>query len=263
MDKKEKKVEDEIFTSDFLDLDNFEDGSDTDIYDDMDDLDDQAYIKIILENKKENVNSVDNSSDVFSDNPSKSMKRMSGSKNNKSKDKSVAREILGWILYLAGVMVFTYLLITFVGQRTTVSGDSMYPTLHDGDNLIIDKISYEFVDPERYDIIVFPYQYETGKYYIKRIIGLPGETVLIQDGEVYIDGELLGEIYGYEIMNSSGIAAEEIVLGEDEYFVLGDNRNNSSDSRDPSVGVICGEDIVGKAFVRIWPLDSIGVISHE
>lgn len=176
---------------------------------------------------------------------------------------SMKQEILGWLLYVGIVICITYLVITYVGQRTEVSGESMAPNLHSGDNLIVDKLSYRFTDPERYDIIVFPYQYEEGVYYIKRIIGLPGETVLIEDGEVYIDGELLGETYGAEVMDSSGIAGEEIVLGEDEYFVLGDNRNNSKDSRDPSVGILDGDDIVGKAFVRIWPLSEIGVIKHE
>lgn len=176
---------------------------------------------------------------------------------------SVAIELLEWIVYLILVVLAVYLFITFVGQRTVVSGESMSPTLNGGDNLIVDKISYEFNDPERYDIIVFPYAYEEDVFYIKRIIGLPGETVLIKDGEVYINGELLGESYGLEDMNSAGIAAESVVLGEDEYFVLGDNRNNSKDSRDPSVGVISGASIVGKAFVRIWPLSAIEILQHE
>lgn len=176
---------------------------------------------------------------------------------------SMKQELLGWLLYVGIVVCVTYLIITYVGQRTEVSGESMAPALHSGDNLIVDKLSYRFTDPERYDIIVFPYQYEEGKYYIKRIIGMPGETVYIEDGAIYINGELLEEDYGLEVMESAGIASDEIVLGDNEYFVLGDNRNNSSDSRDPSVGVIDGDDIVGKAFVRIWPLSEIGVITHE
>ena len=144
-----------------------------------------------------------------------------------------------------------------------MSGQSMENTLHDGDNLIVDKISYRFRDPKRYEIIVFPYQYEKNTYYIKRIIGLPGETVQVKDGYVYIDGEKLDEHYGKEVMNSAGIAENPIKLGEDEYFVLGDNRNHSSDSRDPSVGVLHRKDLIGRAWVRIWPLDSIGVIQHE
>lgn len=154
------------------------------------------------------------------------------------KEVSIWKEILGWILYIAIILGVTYLIITYVGQRTRVSGDSMESTLHTGDNLIVDKISYRFRDPERYEIIVFPYRYQENTFYIKRIMGLPGETVQIKDGYLYINGERSDEDYGLERMNSGGIAKDEIVLGEDEYFVLGDNRNASSDSRDPSVSTI-------------------------
>lgn len=179
------------------------------------------------------------------------------------KEKNTLRELLGMLVYIGVILGLTFLIITYVGQRTQVSGMSMYPTLNDGDNLIVDKISYRFQDPKRYDIIVFPYQYKENTYYIKRIIGLPGEKVQIIDGEVYIDGELLGEDYGREVMEDPGIAAEPLQLGEDEYFVLGDNRNASSDSRDPSVGVIHREDIVGRAFIRIWPLTDFGILKHQ
>ena len=139
----------------------------------------------------------------------------------------------------------------------------MMPTLHNGDNLLVDKLTYRFRDPERYEIIVFPYKHEENVYYIKRIIGLPGETIQIVDGEVYIDGEKLAKDYGAEKMADAGIAAEPIVLGEDEYFVLGDNRNHSQDSRDPSVGEVKKDTIMGKAWVRIYPFDKMGVIRHE
>lgn len=191
---------------------------------------------------------------------------MAGARNTKvyEQEKSTLRELLGWVLYIAIIIGLTYLIITFVGQRTRVSGSSMETTLSNGDNLIVDKISYRFKDPARYDIIVFPYQYEENTYYIKRIIGLPGETVQVVGGYVYINGELLeSDIYGAEVMNSSGIAADPITLGEDEYFVLGDNRNHSSDSRDPSVGVLHREDLMGKAWVRIYPFNKMGVIKHE
>lgn len=179
------------------------------------------------------------------------------------KQQSVFRELLGWVMYIGVVVILTFLFITFIAQRTEVSGESMAPTLHSGDNLIVEKVTYYFTDPERYDVIVFPYQYDEGVYYIKRIIGLPGETVLIEDGEIYINGDLLEESFGAEPMESAGIASEEITLGDNEYFVLGDNRNNSSDSREPSVGLIDGDDILGKAILRIWPLTEIGVIAHE
>ena len=179
------------------------------------------------------------------------------------KPKGIVKELLGWIVYIAIIIGLTWLIITFVGQRTRVSGHSMEATLNDGDNLIVDKLSYHFREPKRFEIIVFPYRHKENTYYIKRIIGLPGETVQVKDGYVYINGEKLDENYGLEVMEDAGIAAEPIELGEDEYFVLGDNRNHSSDSRDPSVGILHIDELIGRAWIRIWPLDSIGVIPHE
>lgn len=178
--------------------------------------------------------------------------------------KNVIREVISTVLYILVVLVAVYLFIAFVGQRTGVRGSSMEPTLSDRDNLIVDKISYRFHDPERYDIIVFPFQYEENVFYIKRIIGLPGETVYIdENGGIFINGELLQENYGKEVILSAGRAGEPITLGSDEYFVLGDNRNNSSDSRDPSVGNIKRNQIVGRAWVRIWPFSKFGVLKHQ
>ncbi len=180
------------------------------------------------------------------------------------KETNIASEILSMLIYVAVVFGVCFLIITFVGQRSRVSGSSMEATLSDGDNLIVDKISYRFDDPERFDIIIFPYQYEEDTYFIKRIIGLPGETVYINDaGEIYIDGVLLEEDYGLETIENPGIASEPITLGDDEYFVLGDNRNNSTDSRMASVGNIKRENIVGKAWVRIYPFDKITKIKHQ
>lgn len=180
------------------------------------------------------------------------------------KETNVLKETISFIVYIGIVFLLTYLVIHYIGQRTQVSGSSMEATLSDGDNLIVDKISYRFHDPERYDIIVFPYKYEKNTYYIKRIIGLPGEVVQIdEDGTIYIDGEVLEESYGREVILDPGEAEEPIALGEDEYFVLGDNRNASSDSRDPSVGNILGDDIVGRAWVRIYPFNKIGFIKHQ
>lgn len=179
------------------------------------------------------------------------------------KEFSWIREIVSTGLYLLVVVALTFLFVQYVGQRTHVNGDSMNNTLENGDNLIVDKISYRFKDPERFDIIVFPYQYQEDTYYIKRIIGLPGETVQIEDGAIYIDGEVLEESYGKEVMYNAGIASQPIELGEDEYFVLGDNRNNSRDSRDPSVGTIPKDQIIGKAFIRIWPFEKFGILRHQ
>ena len=174
------------------------------------------------------------------------------------------RTILGYILYILVIIGLTWMIVTFVGQRTRVSGQSMETTLQDGDNLIVDKISYRFHDPSRYDIIVFPYKYEENTFYIKRIIGLPGEIVQVKDGYTYINGKkLTSDIYGREVMDEPGIAEEPVKLGKDEYFVLGDNRNDSTDSRDPSVGVLHKSELVGRAWVRIWPLSKFGILRHQ
>ena len=178
--------------------------------------------------------------------------------------KNIMKESLSTSIYLLVVLCAAYLIITYVGQRTQVSGSSMETTLSDGDNLLVDKITYRFSDPKRFDIIVFPFQYDTDTYYIKRIIGMPGETVQIDyDGNIYINGSLMEESYGREVIQNPGRAAEPITLGEDEYFVMGDNRNNSSDSRDPSVGNIHRKDIIGRAWVRIWPFSKFGVLKHQ
>ncbi len=178
--------------------------------------------------------------------------------------KRVLKEILSTSLYILFVLCAVYLVVHFVGQRTQVLGSSMEPKLSNEDNLIVDKISYRFHEPERYDIIVFPFRYEDNTFYIKRIIGLPGETVQIdEEGNILIDGEVLPEGYGKEVIQSQGRAYEPITLEDDEYFVMGDNRNNSTDSRDPSVGNITREEIVGRAWLRIWPLDKFGLIKHR
>lgn len=174
------------------------------------------------------------------------------------------KEMISTLAYLLGVLCLTWLVITFVGQRTEVDGSSMEPMLSHGDNLIVDKITYRFSDPKRFDIIVFPFKLEANTYYIKRIIGLPGETVQIdEEGNIYVDGEVLEEYYGKEVIANPGRAYEPVELGEEEYFVLGDNRNNSLDGRDPSVGNIKRENIIGRAWLRIWPLDKFGFIKHQ
>lgn len=175
----------------------------------------------------------------------------------------VLKELLSTGLYLLVVLILTYLFITFVGQRTEVDGESMMMTLNNGDNLMVDKLTYRFKDPERFDIIVFPPRYSPDKYYIKRIIGLPGETVHIDErGTIYINGEVLEESYGREIISidTIGVAEGTIKLADDEYFVMGDNRNYSLDSRSEVVGNVKRNEITGRAFIRIWPFSSFGLL---
>jgi len=157
-----------------------------------------------------------------------------------------------------------FLIVRYVGIRTEVHGNSMNDTLINNENLIVDKISYRFNNPERFDIVVFPYRHNPSIHYIKRVIGLPGEKVFIDgEGNIYINEVLLHESYGREVIRDAGRAAQTLVLGDDEYFVLGDNRNSSSDSRDPAVGNIRRSELVGKAWVRIWPFSRLGVIRHQ
>lgn len=187
------------------------------------------------------------------------------SKKKKANDEPVnwGREILSFAIYIAVAIVLTFLILTYVGQRTVVVGSSMEATLSNDESIIVDKISYRFNDPQRFDIIVFPYQHAKDTYYIKRIIGLPGEKVQIKGSDIYINGQILEESYGLEKINSAGVAEKEITLGADEYFVMGDNRNNSSDSRDPMVGNIKRDSIIGRAWLRIWPFDKITFIKHQ
>lgn len=168
-----------------------------------------------------------------------------------------------WVLlYLIVIVSICLLLVNFGFQRSVVDGESMRPTLDSGDNIIVTRFSYYFgAEPKRYDIIVFTYDKANNVHYIKRVIGLPGETVQIKDGYVYINGEQLqDDVYGLAPMTNAGIAAEPITLGDGEYFVLGDNRNESSDSRVADVGIVYKKQIEGKAWLRIWPFSSFGTL---
>ena len=160
---------------------------------------------------------------------------------------------------MAGAAALVVLL--FVGQVAVVNGNSMQPNLHDGDLLIVQKLGYQ--SPQRFDIVVFDSQDGSGTLYIKRVMGLPGETVQVADGVLLVNGEPLDEAYGLEPMASAGIAAEPLTLGADEYFVLGDNRNNSGDSRSDSVGPVQKDWIVGKALFRFWPVNEMGLLRHQ
>jgi signal peptidase I len=172
------------------------------------------------------------------------------------------RSIISNVLYIAAVLLFSFLIVRYVGQRTEVIGNSMVPTLEDGNQLVTDKITYRFREPERFDIIVFPHE-PMHEFYIKRIIGMPGETVEIgEDGVIYINGEVLEENYGYG-QTAPQERTGEIVLGEDEYFVLGDNREVSLDSRYREVGNIPRSIIIGRAWVRIYPFDQFGLLTGK
>lgn len=180
-----------------------------------------------------------------------------------SKLKSALKEIVSTSIYILAAVIIVFILTEFVVQKTVVVGASMENTVHDGDHILVNKLIYDFSEPKRFDVIVFPYHLDKSMFFIKRVIGLPNETVRIdEDGIIYIDGEQLQENYGKEVILDAGVAAETITLGDDEYFVLGDNRNNSSDSRDSRVGFITAEEIIGNASLRIWPIEDFGIVRH-
>ena len=178
----------------------------------------------------------------------------------KKKKKSAVKEVVSWLVYLIIFAAVAFFLIHYVGERTVVSGDSMLPTLQNGDNLIVDKLSYRFRDPKRFEIVVFPFRYQEDTYYIKRIIGLPGETIQIKDGMIYIDGEVYLEKKSYPVITNPGMASDGITLGNQEYFVLGDNRNNSVDSRFADVGTVKASYIEGKVWFVLSPSEHRGLV---
>ncbi|MBQ9155205.1 MAG: signal peptidase I [Eubacterium sp.] len=188
-------------------------------------------------------------------------------KEAKGRKNGVMKELIGDIIYIAVICLVVFLILHYVGQRTEVNGDSMDTTLADGESLIMDKISYRFHDPERFDIVIFPGPEEDGEnpYFIKRVIGLPGETVQIIDGKVYIDDEeLTTDIYGItDYIEFAGIAESPLTLGEDEYFCLGDNRPVSYDSRYEEVGPVSRSEFIGKIWIRIWPLNRLGNVDKR
>ena len=150
--------------------------------------------------------------------------------------------------------------------NATIPSGSMENTIQPGDRIIGCRLSYLYQKPKREDVIIFRFPDDETQVYIKRVIGLPGETVQIDEqGKIYINGEVLAEGYGREVIRAEliGLAREPIELGEDEYFVLGDNRNNSSDSRTEAVGNIKRSDIIGKAWLRVWPFSKFGILRHQ
>lgn len=206
----------------------------------------------IIQNNDENENVSD------SDAPTE-ISVSDGKKDKEKKDTETKGSLLRDIIVYAIIIVLCLTVVpNYVIRRTEVDGSSMRNTLSNYDNLLVEKISYRFKDPERFDIITFyPYGREDEEdYYIKRIIGLPGEEIQITGDTIYINGKVLEENYGREPMEDDGIAAEPIKLGKDEYFVLGDNRNHSFDSREEAVGTVKRSEIDGRAIFRLCSFET-------
>ena len=156
------------------------------------------------------------------------------------------------VIFLAFVIVYS------VGMKTSVVGDSMEPVLYNGQEILMNRVIYRLSSPKRGDVIVFlPNGNQNSHFYVKRVVGLPGETIQIQDGSVYVDGFLLDEDDMFDKIIDAGIAENELKLAVDEFFVLGDNRNSSEDSRSGNIGAVKKDTIIGKAWFKLateWEL---------
>lgn len=149
-----------------------------------------------------------------------------------------------------------FVVVNLVTARIRVEGDSMEPSLHNGQFVVVNRLAYMFSAPQRGDIVVFKFPLNPERRFIKRVIGLPGDQIVVQDGQVIVNGELLNEPY----LASAPVYNDRWQVGQDEVFVLGDNRNNSSDSQ--NWGALGIESIIGKAVLVYWPLDNVGWIPH-
>jgi len=171
------------------------------------------------------------------------------------------KEVMTWVGQIAIVIFIAYVVVSSFGIRSNVVGQAMSDTLDNGDQVFINKFVYLISNPKHDDVIVFlPNGNEKSHYYVRRVIGVPGDKVQIIDGAVYINGKLYNEKISVASMEEAGIAADEIVLGDDEYFVLGDNRNNSEDSRYANIGNVKKEHIIGKAWFQLEAEGGMGFI---
>jgi signal peptidase I len=182
-------------------------------------------------------------------------------KHRKKEHRNPVKTFFGWLFQIIVVILFAYVAVYFFGQSRTNIGQAMDSTLSGGDVVLLNELSYRFSSPSRNDVIAFHLNgSEDTHSYIRRVIGLPGETVQIKDGMIYINGSVYLEEQNFSQMEDAGIAKDEITLGEDEYFVLGDNRNRSEDSRFADMGNIRLDDIEGKVWAVISPREHLGLV---
>ena len=169
--------------------------------------------------------------------------------------------VMSWTFKIAVTCLVAYVAVWYWGQQVSTVGDSMSPVLKNADKVLVNRIVYNASSPKRGDIIVFkPKGNDSSHYYTKRIVGLPGETVQIVENQVYINGKKLEEDYKTTQISTAGIAGEKLKLGGDEYFVMGDNRKNSEDSRSADIGAVKRSYIYGKAWFVISPKKDFGFV---
>ena len=170
----------------------------------------------------------------------------------KKLDPRLLKDVMELLVGSAVAVFLAFVIIFSVGMRTSVIGDSMEPALYNGQEILMNRILYRISTPKRGDVVVFlPNGNQNSHYYVKRVVGLPGETVQIREGNVYINGLLLAEDDRFDKIVDPGIAQNELLLASDEFFVLGDNRNSSEDSRSGNIGAVKKDTIMGKAWFHL------------
>ncbi len=184
---------------------------------------------------------------------------------NRRKKKEVntalAKEVAAWIIEVIVTVAIAAVIVFFLGIRVQVVGTSMQGTLENGDAVLVNRFVYKLFSPKANDIVVFlPNGNEKSHYYIKRVIAGPGDTVQIIDGKVLVNGEPFQEEIENPAIENALLAEEPILVGEDEYFVLGDNRDNSEDSRYANIGNVKKEHILGKAWFIVSPWKKFGFL---
>jgi len=183
-------------------------------------------------------------------------KGLSFYKRKKKISAALLHEILSYILIVFIATLLAVVLVYSVGMRTSVIGVSMEPNLYNGQEILVNRLSVKLLSPKKGDVLVFlPNGNENSHYYVKRVVALPGETVQIREGYLYVDGVLYKD-FEYDKIADPGIAEEVIRLSGDEYFVLGDNVNNSEDSRSANIGPVKRDDIRGKVWFHMAAGDS-------
>ena len=166
----------------------------------------------------------------------------------------VIAEILEWAITILGMLLLVLILRNFIFRTALVSGPSMLPTLHHDDRVIIFKLPYIFGEPKFNDIVAFPYKENPSQYFIKRIVGLPGDVINIENRKITINGSELEDAFSMEPLASLGDTVFPITVPEGKYFVLGDHRNHSNDSRFTAVGCIAKSELLGRVKFRYWPM---------
>lgn len=189
-------------------------------------------------------------------------KGLSFYKRKKKISANTMKEIASWLFGIFTAVLFAFVIIVSVGMQISMIGVSMEQCLSNGQKVLVNRFVYKLVAPKKNDVVVFlPNGNQNSHYYIKRVVGVPGDTIQIKEGRLYVNGTAEEDADLYDKMADAGIAANEFILQPDEYFVLGDNRNNSEDSRSGNIGAVHRENIVGKAWFHMASkTDGMGLV---